>query len=112
MGLAIAGVIANWVGVLLVYLNGFEERMYAAFLPYAASLAMISLIGLILAANNKNKIGGILIIIGSVIFIPLGLIGVFGGRKIINRVTEEKTKEQLEKRREKLKEKLTENNRE
>jgi len=83
MGLAIAGVIANWFGVLIVYSNSLQDYTYRMLLPYTALLATISVIGLIIAISNSRKIGGILIIIGSFIFIPLGLIGVFGGRRIM-----------------------------
>jgi len=36
--------------------------------------------GVILIAMNKFKAGGILLIIGSVLFIPIGFVGIYGGR--------------------------------
>ncbi|MWN30949.1 hypothetical protein GQ597_03510 [Gilliamella sp. Pra-s65] len=85
MGLAIGGIIANWFAVLIFYLNSSLNRDEASqiVLPFAIIFALIATLGLIVATNNK-KIGGILIIIGSIFFIPLGLIGVFGGKKVVS----------------------------
>ena len=44
----------------------------------------ISALGLILGAMDMKKAGGILVIIGSIFFIPIGLIGVFGGKKMMS----------------------------
>ncbi|OCG21795.1 hypothetical protein [Gilliamella sp. App4-10] len=86
MGLAIGGIIANWLAVLIFYLNtslNYDEAS-RTLLPFAIISVLVATIGLIIATNNK-KIGGVLIIIGSIFFVPLGLIGVFGGRKIMSR---------------------------
>lgn len=83
MGLAIGGVIANWCGVLIVYLNALNDYSYNMMLPFVIISALISTIGLIIAAAGSKKIGGILVIIGSILFIPLGLIGIFGGKKVM-----------------------------
>lgn len=82
MGLAIGGVIANWFGVLIVYLNSYDPA-YAMILAIVAIPAVISSFGLVIALANRT-IGGVLIIIGSIIFIPLGLIGIFGGHRIMS----------------------------
>lgn len=87
MGLAIGGVIANWFGVLIVYMNSLSNTNYGIILPFVIIFALISTIGLFFAGNNQ-KLAGILIIIGSIIFIPLGLIGTFGGRKIMSLANE------------------------
>ncbi|MCX8659912.1 hypothetical protein J3T98_02945 [Gilliamella sp. B2772] len=92
MGLAIGGVIANWFGVLIVYSNSLEDSSYRIILPYVIISALISTLGILFARYNQ-KLAGTLIIIGSILFIPLGLIGILGGRKIINQ-TNEKTLEQ------------------
>lgn len=81
MGLAIAGLIVNWFGTLIIALNGEFNDLYRTFTPVALIFATISTIGIFLAGSNK-KLSGTLIIIGSIFFIPLGLIGVFGGKKI------------------------------
>lgn len=88
MELAIGGVIVNWLGVLIVYLNSLNNPTYQIFLPLAIISALISTLGILFAKNNQ-KLAGTLIIIGSILFIPLGLIGIFGGRKIISHNNEE-----------------------
>ncbi|MCX8618158.1 hypothetical protein J3U42_07120 [Gilliamella sp. B2923] len=92
MGLAIGGVIANWFGVLIAYLNSLNELGYQILLPYTIISALISTLGILFAGNNQ-KLAGILIIIGSILFVPLGLIGIFGGRKIINKANEKSLEE-------------------
>lgn len=44
----------------------------------------INLIGIILSAAVTGKIGPILVIIGNIIFVPIGLIGAFGGRQALD----------------------------
>lgn len=44
-----------------------------------AFLAGLPLLGLILIAAGANKPGGVVLIIGSVLCVPIGLVGVFGG---------------------------------
>lgn len=92
MGLAIGGVIANWFGVLIVYLNSLNNSAYQMLLPLVIISALISTLGILFAKNNQ-KLAGTLIIIGSILFIPLGLIGIFGGRKIINKANEKTLEE-------------------
>lgn len=87
MGLAIAGIIANWFGTLIIASNGEFDDLYKTFAHIAMIFATISTIGIFLAGSNK-KLSGILIIIGSIFFVPLGLIGVFGGKKIFNQAVE------------------------
>lgn len=92
MELAIGGVIVNWLGVLIVYLNSLNNPAYQMLLPLAIISALISTLGILFAKNNQ-KLAGTLIIIGSILFIPLGLIGIFGGRKIINKANEKTLEE-------------------
>ncbi|OCF91684.1 hypothetical protein A9G17_00400 [Gilliamella sp. wkB7] len=80
MGLAIGGVIANWFGVLIIYINSLQDELYGIMLPIACIFALISTVGILFAGKNK-KLAGTLIITGSILFVPLGLIGVFGAKK-------------------------------
>lgn len=86
MGLAIAGVIANSIAVLFLLADEYADGG-GTFLDVAAaimgSLVGTAVLGLLLAGAGKKKLGGILVIIGSVPFVPLGLIGAIGGRKIM-----------------------------
>lgn len=44
----------------------------------------INIAGIILSAISFNKMGPILVIIGNIMFLPIGLIGAFGGRRSID----------------------------
>lgn len=83
MGLAAVGVLVN----LLVSMGASVEtveRGVEELVPVIWSFFGISVLGLILAAANMRKAGGIMVIIGSAFFVPIGLIGVFGGKKIMS----------------------------
>lgn len=86
MGWAIAGVVVN----LFALLGGISNLMSDTSDSFALILGTImgafwvaSLVGLFVASAGKRKLGGILIIVGSVVFVPIGLIGMFGGRKVM-----------------------------
>ncbi|OCG32828.1 hypothetical protein A9G34_01650 [Gilliamella sp. Choc4-2] len=83
MELAIVGIIANWLAVFYINVSLKYDEASQILLPLVIIFALVATIGLIITTHNK-KIGGILIIIGSILFVPLGLIGVLGGRKIIS----------------------------
>lgn len=87
MGLAIAGIIANLIATLATLANladdGRDSGLVVIFAVILGGFVALSVLGLILAGSGKKKVGGILVIIGSVVFVPLGLIGAFGGRKIM-----------------------------
>ncbi|MCP3025249.1 hypothetical protein [Cupriavidus basilensis] len=86
MGLAIAGVIANAICTLYFLSSEYVEGGGTVMDVVAAvlgTLLAISVLGLILAGTGKKKLGGALVMIGSIPFVPLGLIGVIGGRKMI-----------------------------
>ncbi|MGA1821905.1 MAG: hypothetical protein ACMUIG_05205 [Thermoplasmatota archaeon] len=55
---------------------GFGIFATAFYLPLAV---ILPLVGVILIGVNKKKVGGILLIIGSVFCFPVGIIGVIGG---------------------------------
>ncbi|OCG62526.1 hypothetical protein [Gilliamella sp. GillExp13] len=97
MGLAIGGIIANWLAVLSFYLLEGDE-ISKIILPFSLIFVCIATLGLVATIINKN-LGGVLIIIGSIFFIPLGLISIFGGRNIID----QRNKELLNERRNLLK---------
>lgn len=83
MGLAIAGVLANLFGIYLVYQEAYYEPVYLTLFYIMSAFWLLSVLGLLIAIGKQYKVGGILIIIGSIIFVPLGLIAVFGARKIM-----------------------------
>jgi hypothetical protein len=85
MKVAIAGVCANFLGVLLIYSNLVEDRRFDdattnVIISIIVGFWALSVLGLILVGIGKRKAGGILTIIGAIPFVPLGLIAVFGAR--------------------------------
>ncbi|WJV25639.1 MULTISPECIES: hypothetical protein [Pseudomonas] len=86
MGLAIIGVIANSIIVLFFLANEYAaggDTFLHIFAAILVTLLAISAVGLILAGSGKRRLGGTLVLIGSIPFVPLGLLGVLGGRKIM-----------------------------
>jgi len=86
VGLAVGGVIANIIATLFFLSNQASEgddSIVGIAAVILGTLIAVSVLGLIIAGAGKKKLGGTLVIIGSIAFVPLGLIGVFGGRKII-----------------------------
>ncbi|QIQ21379.1 hypothetical protein [Zophobihabitans entericus] len=91
MIIAIIGMLANLLGVYGMYMESVTQYEYygnydSVYETVAIIMGIswgISLLGLILVIAGQKKPGAILIIIGSVIFVPLGLIAVFGASRII-----------------------------
>ncbi|MDR0779120.1 MAG: hypothetical protein LBF16_00270 [Pseudomonadales bacterium] len=83
MKLAIGGVCANLLAIIGAYMNladsGSEEAARIVAL-IAGIFWALSVLGLVLMAAGKRRAGGILTIIGAVVFVPLGLIAVIGAR--------------------------------
>ena len=80
-GLAIAGVIVNCIMVLVVTQQG---DLPSIFIVIMGGFAALSVVGAALAASDKKKPGAIMIIVGSIAFVPIGLIGAFGAKKILD----------------------------
>ncbi len=89
--LVVIGLLVN----ALVTLFMFYSERYEGLAMFSLVALIISVFGLILMLANKIKIGGILFIIGSVFFVPIGLVGIAGARKIMNEEKEQKFKEQI-----------------
>lgn len=84
-GLMIVGVIANLIVSLICFVN------YNAWLGGILSLfALTSIVGVFLASILPGRsIGPNLVVIGSIGFLPIGLIGILGAKKymeIVNMV--------------------------
>jgi hypothetical protein len=86
MKLAIGGVCANLLGVVGIYFNAIEvsEEFAMNFTLFALAFWALSAFGLILMATGKRKLGGVLTIIGAVLFVPLGIIAILGARSAMN----------------------------
>lgn len=88
--LLVIGLIIN----SLITLFMFSSDHYRALgIPSLIAVA-VSVIGFILMLTNKIKTGGILYIIGCILFVPIGLVGVIGVKKVMNEAKEKKFIEQ------------------
>lgn len=83
--LAYAGLLVN---ILITLYTGFSERYNILLIPSLVSV-LLYLIGIILIVTNKNKIGSILFYIGSIMFIPLGILGIIEVKKTVQNLKEE-----------------------
>ena len=80
-----------WVALaihLLICLSVLEGEnsivFFVALLPVTLNIA-----GIVLMFSKKVKAGCTLFLIGSALFVPIGLIGVFGARKMMDKLKEE-----------------------
>jgi len=81
MTLAIVGVVLNLFGVIGLVANGMAEYMPMLF-GIICLFWVTSVIGIILHVSGMKKVGPTLVIIGSIVFIPLGLVAIFGAKKM------------------------------
>jgi len=85
-GLIIASVIINGLLVLLLGTTG----EYPAGLSIAMGVSvLVSLGGALLIAAGARRPGAILVMIGCALFVPIGLIGVIGGRRVLDELKQE-----------------------
>jgi len=76
------GVILNLLGALAAWLNLLEQNESLAniFLFILLASWLVSFIGIVVGVLGKKKAGGILVMVGSALFVPLGLIAIIGAR--------------------------------
>ncbi len=86
-GIMIGGVVANSFAVFSVATGGELPIGFALFMGL---FVLISMIGLLICFTSSGKTGPILVAVGSVLFVPLGLIAVFGVRKVLDEIQREK----------------------
>jgi len=79
--LLLLGLVINSFITLFMFVS---EEYQILGIPSLISV-LVSVLGFILILVNKTKIGGILFIIGSVLFVPIGLIGIVGAQKTMNK---------------------------
>ncbi|MGA2641059.1 MAG: ankyrin repeat domain-containing protein [Spirochaetia bacterium] len=79
-GLMVAGVIVNaFVGIVYGLAGG-----YVGFVAFTLVMVGISVVGMIVIATGSKRAGAILVIIGSVGFVPIGLIAIFGAKRVLD----------------------------
>ncbi|MDR2625768.1 MAG: hypothetical protein LBC37_05490 [Zoogloeaceae bacterium] len=78
------------IGVALEFLAalGFSDRLMSEMhMPVLVSIIWLSwaiaALGLVVNATGAKKPGAIMVIAGSVLFVPLGLVAIFGARKMM-----------------------------
>jgi len=80
----------NALMVVGVIVNAFEGLVYGlaggyvGFAIYTLIAVGISVVGMIVIATGSKKAGAILVIIGAIGFVPIGLIAIFGARRVLN----------------------------
>ncbi|WP_109436914.1 hypothetical protein [Aquimarina sp. AU119] len=80
--------------IVLFTINSHEDESLIIFwmtLPFL----ILNCIGIIIILLGKPKTGSTLFLIGSILFVPIGLIGVMGARKVLNKIKEDKFLETL-----------------
>jgi|GEM_PF-2352335 len=98
MAMAIIGVVVNLLGMFVVIAQVDDDSVGSIFIAVAVLSWLISALGLILMKVLRSaKPGAILTIIGSVIFVPAGLIAIIGARKMLR--SSKATMDDLETRR-------------
>ena len=84
-GLVVVSIIINTILVVILGSSGeyppFLVGMMGVFLG-------LSILGAIISVAGAKKPGAVLIIIGCILFIPIGAIGIFGARKILDAAKE------------------------
>lgn len=99
MKLAIIGLLINFIITVVFYISGQDPNYYEGldsyniFSYFAISFWLISVLGLFFVFKKLEKIGAYLIIIGSIYFIPLGLLSVYGALKILRNLQERNLEE-------------------
>lgn len=71
---------------------GLSDRypeMQGAVMGFLGCFVALSIIGAVMISSGRREIGAMLVIIGCIVFLPLGLIGVYGAKKVRDQVTRE-----------------------
>ena len=84
--LTILGLIINSLITIFIYASG-EYKGLDIIMIIAL---LLSYVGIIIMQFNNAKVGSIIFSIGSFVFIPIGVIGIIGVRKIVEKLEEDK----------------------
>ena len=80
-----AGLIVNALVLTVIH---FSESHKVLFIPMLIAY-IFCIVGVLLIFTKKIKAGKILFFIGSILYVPIGMIGIFGIRKTIEEIEEE-----------------------
>lgn len=84
--LTVLGLIINSLITIFIYTSGEYKGLDIIMI----TALLLSCIGIIIMKFYNVKIGSIIFSIGSFVFIPIGIIGIIGVRKIVEKIEEEK----------------------
>ena len=73
----------------LAVFTSADPELPAVFSYVMIGLSLMSLLGALLMLTPMNRAGAIIVIVFSIPFIPLGLIGVLGGRNYLDHLKRE-----------------------
>ena len=88
MKMAFFGLMINllWLGGLSQDYYGFDNAQFVTVATYLClGFWVVSLAGFMVMLSGKRKLGALLMVIGSMIFVPLGLVAIIGARKATNK---------------------------
>ncbi len=71
------GTVIHLLAVVWISTEPRYEGLYIWMLPFV----VLNLVGMLLVALDKTKVGAILFIIGCVPFVPVGVVGILGAKK-------------------------------
>ncbi|MGB6083385.1 hypothetical protein [Moheibacter sp.] len=80
-----------WIGIVIHALISLLQlaNPEPILFYFTAPFVLLNILGLIFIVSNKIKTGCILFMIGSAAFIPIGLIGFFGARSLMNKLKQQ-----------------------
>ncbi len=84
--LTVIGLIINSLITFFIYASGEYRGLYIILII----ALLLCYIGVIIMQFNNAKIGSIIFSIGSFLFIPIGIIGIIGVRKIVEKLEDNK----------------------
>ncbi|MFK8002757.1 MAG: hypothetical protein AB8H86_24445 [Polyangiales bacterium] len=82
---AAIGVVVN----ALVLLAAIDIGEFPALTVAFALFWLLSLAGVVVVLAGQRKAGAYMIMAGSALFVPIGIIGLLGARQILDKITEE-----------------------
>ncbi len=78
----IAAIVIHLVLLLIFFFgNEIDGLAYIVLIGF-----LLNLIGVVLIVTDKPKSGAITFIVGSLFYIPIGLIGIWGGKLVLDEV--------------------------
>lgn len=83
MTLMIVGLVLNSLAALSI---GFNPEVGPVFASIMMAFWAVSMLGVMLIMAGKKKVGAIVVVVGAVAYVPLGLVAVFGARKVLESI--------------------------